>query len=268
MPRSAWACSSAHGHGILASRAFELSRGDGASLYGRVAVEYQLEVLPRFASRFGSRLHANHELWRNPLKGKRGSGMRLMVVLCGALTLSFSACSDHRRYDGWQTAVETGEGPLGAYRLGAGDVVRVTVFREPHITGEYGVDTSGALSVPLIGQLTAGGLTTAQVEYSLARRLRGDYVTDPKVSVEVVKYRSFYILGEVRRSGAYPYIPRMTLLDAVAVAGGFTYRANTRKIYVRRAGTDFEEVYEFDRHAPVRIWVYPGDNIRIPERFF
>ncbi len=87
---------------------------------------------------------------------------------------------------------------------------------------------------------------------------------DPRVNVEVALYRPFYILGEVKKSGEYPYRVGMTVLDAIASAGGFTYRANEGKVYLRRSGSTVEETYALD--APVLV--FPGDNIRIPERYF
>jgi polysaccharide export outer membrane protein len=107
-------------------------------------------------------------------------------------------------------------------------------------------------------------LTTRQLERAITSALSKGIVRDPRVNVEIALYRPFYILGEVKKSGEYPYRVGMTVLDAIASAGGFTYRANENKVYLRRSGSTVEEIYPMD--APVLV--FPGDNIRIPERYF
>jgi polysaccharide export outer membrane protein len=150
------------------------------------------------------------------------------------------------------------------YVLGPTDRVRVKVFGEPDVTGEYEVDSGGSVSIPLAGHIKAAGLTTSELERSITSALEKGIVRDPRVNVEIALYRPFYILGEVKKSGEYPNRVGMTVLDAIASAGGFTYRANENKVLVRRAGSTVEETYPLD--AP--ILVYPGDNIRVAERFF
>lgn len=152
----------------------------------------------------------------------------------------------------------------GTYVLGPTDRVRVKVYGEPDVAGEYEVDSGGYVSIPLAGRIRAAGATTHQLERSIAAALSKGIVRDPRVNVEIALYRPFYILGEVKKSGEYPYRVGMTVLDAIASAGGFTYRANENKVYLRRAGGAGEEIFPLD--APVLI--YPGDNIRVPERFF
>ncbi len=150
------------------------------------------------------------------------------------------------------------------YVLGPNDRVRLKVYGEPDIAGEYEVDNNGNVSIPLAGHIRAAGLTTRQLERSIASALSKGIVRDPRVNVEVALYRPYYILGEVKKGGEYPYRLGLTVMDAVASAGGFTYRANENKVYLRRSGAGAEEVYALD--APVPI--FPGDNIRIPERYF
>ena len=161
-------------------------------------------------------------------------------------------------------ARDSGASNPRTYLLGPNDRVRVKVYGEPDVTGEYEVDSSGYVSVPLAGRIKASGTTTRQLERAITSALAKGIVRDPRVNVEIAAYRPFYILGEVKKSGEYPYRVGMTVLDAVASAGGFTYRANESKVYLRRAGSTVEEIYPLD--APVLI--FPGDNIRIPERFF
>ncbi len=156
-------------------------------------------------------------------------------------------------------------GPSGrTYVLGPSDRVRVKVYGEPDITGEYEVDGSGSVSIPLAGHIKAGGLTTQQLERAIASALSKGIVRDPRVNVEIALYRPYYILGEVKKSGEYPYKSGLTVLDAVASAGGYTYRANENKVLLRRSGSTVEEAYSLD--APVLV--FPGDNIRSPERYF
>jgi polysaccharide export outer membrane protein len=154
--------------------------------------------------------------------------------------------------------------PSRTYILGPNDRIRVKVYGEQDITGEYEIDSAGNVSIPLAGHVKAAGLTTRQVERAIAAALSKGIVRDPRVNVEVAAYRPYYILGEVKKSGEYPYRNGLTVLDAVASAGGFTYRANEDKVYLRRSGSTTEEVYPLT--APVLV--YPGDNIRIPERYF
>jgi polysaccharide export outer membrane protein len=163
-----------------------------------------------------------------------------------------------------QAQQPTSASPSGTYVLGPTDRVRLKVYGEPDITGEYEVDSNGYVSVPLAGHVRAAGLTTRQLEKAIVSALSKGIVRDPRVNVEIALYRPYYILGEVKKSGEFPYRLGLTVLDAVASAGGFTYRANENKVYLRRSGSTTEEIYPLD--APILI--FPGDNIRIPERYF
>lgn len=151
-----------------------------------------------------------------------------------------------------------------SYLLGPNDRIKLRVYGEQEITGEYEVDSAGFVSVPLAGRVRAAGLSTRQLERAIATALAKGVLRDPRVNVEVATYRPFYILGEVKRAGEYPYKSGLTVLDAVASAGGYTYRANERKVAIRRAGSTVEDVYPLDAPVPV----HPGDNIRILERYF
>jgi polysaccharide export outer membrane protein len=150
------------------------------------------------------------------------------------------------------------------YVLGPNDRIRLKVYGEPEITGEYEIDSGGQVSIPLAGHIRAAGTTTRQLERSIAAALAKGIVRDPRVNVEIAQYRPYYILGEVKKSGEYPYRLGLTVMDAVASAGGFTYRANESKVYLRRSGAGAEQIYALDAPVPV----FPGDNIRIPERYF
>lgn len=151
------------------------------------------------------------------------------------------------------------------YRLSPGDKVKVTVFNEADLTGEFQINEAGNIAFPLVGEVPASGKSIPEFKADLVRTLRGRFVKNPKVSAEVANYRPFNVIGEVRNSGQFPYRPGLSMQDAVAMAGGYTYRANTRQIYVRRADAGGESsVNTDDRPVPVM----PGDNIRVPERYF
>lgn len=150
------------------------------------------------------------------------------------------------------------------YRLGAADKVRVNVFGEEALTGEFIVGGSGKVSLPLIGEVQAAGLTIGQFQEEIAQALRQGYINEPRVSAEVLNYRPFYILGEVKKPGEYPYTNNLTVLNAVATAEGFSYRANTRVVYIKRADGVGEQAFPLTTATQVA----PGDTIRIGERFF
>lgn len=151
-----------------------------------------------------------------------------------------------------------------AYVLGPGDRLRIKVYNEPELTGEYEINSGGFVSLPLVGQIKVSGATTSQLERSIVAKMKGQVSQDPKINVEIAAYAPFYIYGEVKKAGEYPYRPGLTMADAVATAGGLTYRANESRIYLRRAGSPAEEMVSLD----MRVQVYPGDNIRIDERIF
>ena len=150
------------------------------------------------------------------------------------------------------------------YRLGAADKVRVNVFGEEALTGEFTVGGSGKISLPLLGEVQAAGLTISEFQEVIAVALRQGYINEPRVSAEVLNYRPFYILGEVNKPGEYPYTNNLTVLNAVATAEGFTYRADTRRVYIKRADTAGEQTFPLTTATQVA----PGDTIRIGERFF
>jgi protein involved in polysaccharide export with SLBB domain len=151
------------------------------------------------------------------------------------------------------------------YKLGSGDKLRISTFGEESLTGEFVVSGTGQVSIPLLGEISAVGLTAREFQARMEAALRqGDFLKDPRVTVEVLTYRPFYILGEVNKPGEYPYTNGLTVLNAVATAEGFTYRANKKKVMIKRAADEKEEDFELTGTTPVA----PGDTIRIPERFF
>jgi polysaccharide export outer membrane protein len=163
-----------------------------------------------------------------------------------------------------QQPVPVDAGSATAYQLGAGDKVKVNVFGEPDLSGEFLVGDNGRVDLPLIGAVQARGQTVTQFQNAVVARYSGGYLKDPKVSVSVLNYRPFFIQGEVGKGGEYPYKAGLTIQNAVAIAGGYTYRANTSKAFVRRAGQD----QEVEIQTSQRVAINPGDIIRVPERFF
>ncbi|MGH6976880.1 MAG: polysaccharide biosynthesis/export family protein [Stellaceae bacterium] len=150
------------------------------------------------------------------------------------------------------------------YQLGAGDRVHIIVFGQSDLTGDYQVDGSGMLQFPLIGSVHAGGMTAGELQQAITSKLTPGYLRNPSVSVEVINYRPFSILGEVNKPGAFPYVNGMTVFDAVALAGGFTYRAKDNDYRIRRS----ESGQRVEFHANGDTPVNPGDVIIVPERFF
>jgi polysaccharide biosynthesis/export protein len=152
-----------------------------------------------------------------------------------------------------------------SYRLGAGDQVRIITFGEENLTGEFRVNDSGNIALPLVGAVHAAGLTSGQLESAVAAALRGgDLVHHPSVAVEVIAYRPIYVLGEVNKPGQYTYQPGMTVVTAVAVAGGFTYRAIEDYAAVVRTA----EGKAVEGRASRQAFVQPGDVVTVFERRF
>ncbi|KCZ94491.1 polysaccharide biosynthesis/export protein [Hyphomonas johnsonii MHS-2] len=148
--------------------------------------------------------------------------------------------------------------------MGTGDKLRISVFGQPELSGQFVVDGSGAISMPLIGQMEAVGLSTPALEDKIEARLADGFLLEPKVSAEVINYRPFYILGEVGRPGEYPYNSGLTVLNAVAAAGGFTYRANKKVVFIKGADSSEEVAFQLNTNTVVK----PGDTVRIGERIF
>lgn len=151
-----------------------------------------------------------------------------------------------------------------AYKLGPGDKLNISVSNQDELTGEYTISGSGRISMPFIGSVMANGLTVADLQQRIVSKLKPDYLKNPRVSIEVLNYRPFYIIGEVRKPSSYPYVDGMTYLNAVAIAGGFTYRAKKSYAMVRNNDDPDAKEIKVDMYMKVK----PGDVIRIKERLF
>jgi protein involved in polysaccharide export with SLBB domain len=158
----------------------------------------------------------------------------------------------------------SGNDPIYAYKLGSGDKIRVIVFNEIALSGEFTINGEGMLSLPLIGEIAAAGLTASQVQEKIETALLEGYLKDPKVNVEVLSFRPYYIYGEVSKPGEYPYSNGMTIDKAVATASGYTYRADKKRAYVKHTAETNETVVQLKS----QVLVQPGDTIRIGERYF
>jgi polysaccharide biosynthesis/export protein VpsN len=157
-----------------------------------------------------------------------------------------------------------GESGVEGYQLGPGDRVRVTVFRHPDLSGEFQLDGAGDFAMPLVGEIQGGSKNARQLETDIEARLKdGGYLVNPQVGIEILNYRPFYIIGEVNNPGSYQYVSGMTVINAVALAGGFTYRADDDDIIINRGGSAGPEV-----QALLDTEVLPGDIINVTERFF
>lgn len=150
------------------------------------------------------------------------------------------------------------------YQLGAGDKIKVIVFGHSDLSGEFQLDGSGRISLPLIKEIQASELTVADLAAAITSRLSPDYLIDPKVSIEVLNYRPFYIIGEVKNPGQYSYVSGMTVLTAVALAGGYTYRAKNSKALITHA----QHLREDKQIAQQDTEILPGDVIEIPEKYW
>ena len=151
------------------------------------------------------------------------------------------------------------------YRLGANDRTRIMVFGQPNLSGEFTLDGNGAVAYPLIGNINASGMTPRELQQTIATKLEADYLRNPSVSVEVLTRRPFFILGEVQKPGNYPYMTNLTALHAVAIAGGYTYRARTSEFYIKRLDKTGRMVRVAAKPETI---LRPGDTLEIAERYF
>jgi len=189
--------------------------------------------------------------------GRQNAYLRYMLVIFTMLVAQLSWAQDE------STAITDPVTDI-SYRLGAGDKLQINVFNQTDLTGEYTLDANGRFTMHLIGKVKAKGLTPTELEALLVSKLKPDYLVNPRVSVRVDNFRPFYIIGEVKSPSSYAYVNGMTYLTAVAIAGGYTYRAKKGHVYVMRSDDPEREEIKFD----VNESVHPGDIIRIAERLF
>ena len=184
---------------------------------------------------------------------KRSFALRVVLMIFTLLVSSLSWAQD-------DSASMTDP----SYRLGAGDKLQINVFNQEGLTGEYTLDGNGRFTMHLIGKVSAAGMTPTELEALLVSKLKPDYLVNPRISVRIQNFRPFYIIGEVKKPSSYPYVDGMSYLTAVAIAGGFTYRAKKGDVYVVRGDDADREEVKLDVNEKVR----PGDIIRVAERMF
>lgn len=185
---------------------------------------------------------------------------RIVSLSCALLAVSvIGGCSSYKPTpEAFHKALEE------PYRLGAGDRVRVTVFEQEGLTNTYNVDQAGYVSFPLVGAVPARGHTTQELEGEIARKLQQGYLRDPDVSVEIDRYRPIFVMGEVGASGQYSYVPGLTVQKSVAIAGGYSARANQGSVDITR---DINGKVITGRVATSDP-LLPGDTVYVRERLF
>lgn len=188
--------------------------------------------------------------------------------LAAMLLLALGACGGGSSSSGTNTAATNAAAEVlqenTPYTLAANDRVRVNVFGFPDLSGEFALDGSGNLSMPLVGEIDANGLTESQLEQRIAQTyVEQDILRKAEVSIDILNYRPFYILGEVNNPSSYEYESGMTVLSAIALAGGFTYRANQNEFELQRGGSSAARVAV----AP-DTRILPGDIVHVNERWF
>ena len=181
----------------------------------------------------------------------------LAVVVIGSLLLS--SCATYQPVS--EAFHEVLQQP---YTLDAGDSVRITVFEQTDLTNSYSVDKAGYIAFPLIGSVAARSQTPKQIEATIAAKLREGFVRNPDVSVEIDRYRPFFILGEVGTAGQYVYVPGMTIQNAIAIAGGFSSRAYQGDADITRQVNG----QVLNGRVPLSDPIMPGDTIYVRERMF
>lgn len=183
-----------------------------------------------------------------------------ILVLLSSLMLSNSVYANDSTESLSQTKIAENQ----EYQLGSGDQIKITVFNQEELSGEYTINGAGKIALPLIGDIETKDLTVKQVEEKIANKLKPDYLLNPRVNVQVLNYRPFYIIGEVKEPQSYPYVDGMTYLNAVAIAGGFTYRAKEDHVMVVRMKDPKKQEIRLNMDEKVM----PGDVIHVEERFF
>lgn len=189
-----------------------------------------------------------------PIAAKLLSGLLLLACIAGP------ARADE------QSAAVTAAGAAtdSQYRLSAGDKLSIIVFGQEDVSGEFQIDGGGNITMPLLGQVAAANRTVTQLQSEITAALDKDYIVNPRVSIEVLNYRPFYILGQVNTPGSYPYVSGMDVRQAIAIAGGFTRRARTSTVKVIRETQSGTVEIDAKPDAPI----LPGDTIEVERRLF
>lgn len=191
-------------------------------------------------------------------------GWRCLPALALMMLAALSGCSDGGSVGPGVAEQRLGTSDLRGYRVGVGDKIKLNVFGETDLSGTFEVNAQGAIAVPLVGEVRVKGLDVTGIKTAVAQRLSQGYLKSPRVTAEIAGYRQIYVHGEVRGGGAFNFTVGTRLRDAIAIAGGYTYRANTSYVVLSRDGA----AGEVRVRMPNDMLVMPGDNIRVPERYF
>jgi protein involved in polysaccharide export with SLBB domain len=186
----------------------------------------------------------------------------LVCVLLLAVALQLAGCAGASLSESDQQAMA--QAATSAPKVHPGDKIRVVVYGEDKLSGDYEISPSGEISLPLAGTVEAKGLTPAELEQTLAKKFRSEYLRNPKVTVTIATLQPYYVVGEVGHPGEFPYRTGLNVLTALAIAGGPTYRASRSTVKIQRRGETAMTEYPISSSVPV----LPGDVISVPERYF
>lgn len=214
---------------------------------------------PDFLSGFNAELQDDTVI-AGPAPGDAPDGYPVPITTATVLPVAWGSATVIPAVIQSETIVD----PDGPYRLDTGDRLRVFVYGQPNLSRLYIVDHEGRIDVPLIGNVKARGKTTNQLQAAIRARLGSEYVKDPQVTVDIQQNRPFFILGEVKTAGQFPYVSGMTVETAVAIAGGYTERASERTFRITRKMNGIVQQIE----APSDTRLRPGDTVYVFERFF
>jgi protein involved in polysaccharide export with SLBB domain len=189
--------------------------------------------------------------------------MYRVVLCCAALAVAvlMAACAGNSITDAEQKSLAAAA--TAPAKLQPGDKIKITVYGEDKLSGDFQLDQAGQISLPLAGTIKAQGLTQSELEKALAKKFRSEYLKDPKVTVTIATLQPYYIMGEVEKPGQYPYQSGLNVLTALAIAGGPTYRANRNTVEIQR----HDETTMHDYPISTTVPIFPGDVIKVPERY-
>lgn len=201
--------------------------------------------------------------------GKVAAALAAMFLAACATTQTVSdATPGQAAREAAGAAVQQGQTVAGFdnsnYVLGPGDRIKVTVFGEPNLSGEFQLDSSGAIAMPLAGDIHVAGSDVRGLEKTITQKLSGRFLINPKVSAQVVSFRPYYVYGQVQQPGEFAFSTDLTVVNAIARAGGFTPRAKRNMVFIRREN----ETNEIKVPLNAELKVYPGDTVRIGARLF